>query len=67
MERAAIGHIVLSICDPYDFSIYNAARQDIYKRATPHKQYEYAREPVLFACRIADQAILNAQEDSKNV
>lgn len=67
MERAAIGRVVLSVCDPYDFGLYHKVRHTVFKRSTPFKQYELAREPVLIAARIADQAILNAQEDSKNV
>ena len=65
MERAAIGHVVLVVRDARDFSLYNQSKAHFYSRSSA-SPIEYANRDVHIAARIADQFILNAQEDSKN-
>lgn len=66
MERATIGHVVLMVRDARDFSLYNQAKANYYRR-TVASLIEFATRDVQIAARIADQFLLNAQEDSKNV
>ena len=67
MEKAAIGHVVLVVRDARDFSLYNQSKANFYRQGSISSPIEYATRDVHIAARIADQALLNAQEDSKNV